>query len=194
MCLVSSDELLLEQPNKQEKINIEEIIKAKGLENVLYYCPKCHQEFTISTKGNNIKCNHCRFELDILEDYHFSENEFNIRTIHDWYEFIVKYENANIDNVNLECDVEVRKFNIDNKKLDEEGSGKCFLTNKSFKFVGDLNVQEFEIDICNLRALAFSVGLEFECYYNNELYYFYPKEHRQQCTKWALIVGELAKG
>ena len=98
------------------------------------------------------------------------------------------------DNVYLETEVDVRKFNIDSKKLDEKGTGKCILTNHSFKFIGDLNVKEFEIEINNLRALAFSTGLEFECYYNNELYYFYPKTNRQQCTKWALIVDELVKG
>ena len=168
--------------------------KAEGLENVLYYCPKCHQEFTITTKGNSIKCDHCGFELNILEDYHFNENEFNIRTIHDWYELIVKHEQANLDNIYLETEVEIRKFNIENKKLCEKGFGKCILTNNSFKYVGDLKVKEFEIDIINLRALAFSTGLEFECYHENELYYFYPKTNRQQCTKWALIVDELVKG
>ena len=60
--------------------------------------------------------------------------------------------------------------------------------------MGDLKVKEFEIEISNLRALAFSCGEEFECYHDNELYYFYPKTNRQQCTKWALIVDELVKG
>ena len=168
--------------------------KAEGLENVLYYCPKCHQEYTITTKGNKVKCSHCGFEVDILEDYHFNENEYNLHTIHDWYELIVKAEQEKLDNVYLETEVDVHKFNIDSKKLDEKGTGKCILTNHSFKFIGDLNVKVFEIEINNLRALAFSTGLEFECYYNNELYYFYPKTNRQQCTKWALIVDELVKG
>ncbi len=168
--------------------------KAEGLENVLYYCPKCHQEFTISTKGNTVKCDHCGFSLNILEDYHFNKNEFNINTIHDWYELIKKYENEHIENVYLETEVDVRKFNIENKKLDETGTGKCILTNHSFKFIGDLKVQEFEIEIANLRALAFSAGLEFECYHDNELYYFYPKTNKKECTKWALIVDELVKG
>ena len=168
--------------------------KAEGLENVLYHCPKCHQEYTITTKGNNIKCEHCGFNLEIGNDYHFNENEFNIRTIHDWYELIKNYELKNIDNVYLETEVDIRKFNIENKKLCEKGTGKCILTNNSFKYVGDLKVKEFEIDIKNLRALAFSTGEEFECYHENELYYFYPKTNRQQCAKWALIVDELVKG
>lgn len=179
---------------KEKGLTFKHKKKAEGLENVLYYCPKCHQEFTIETKGNKVYCEHCGFSLDIKEDYHFEDNEFNIHTIHDWYELIKQYENKKLDNVYLETEVEIRKFNIENKKLDEVGTGKCILTNHSFKYIGDLNVKEFEIEIANLRALAFSAGEEFECYHNNELYYFYPKTNRKQCVKWALIVDELVKG
>ena len=75
-----------------------------------------------------------------------------------------------------------------------KGKGGCTLTNSHFKFEGDLNVKEFTIAMKDLRALAFSCGEEFECYYNDELYYFYPKTNKQQCTKWALIVDEIVKG
>ena len=169
--------------------------KAEGLENVLYYCPHCHSEFTLSTKGNQIKCDHCGFELNIQEDYHFNENEYKINNIHDWYELTKEYERENIKNgINLSCDVVIKKFNIENKKLNEEGNGICTLTNDSFSYVGDLKVKEFSHDIITLRALAFSCGEEFECYYQNELYYFYPKINKKQCVKWALIVDELVKG
>lgn len=168
--------------------------KAVGLENVLYHCPDCHSEFEMSTKGNVIKCNHCGFSLNIEEDYHFETNKYGIKTIHDWYELIKVYEKENIKKgINLSCKVKIKKFNIDNKKLDEKGSGICYLTNNEFRYEGDLKVPEFTIAMDHLKALAFSCGEEFECYYNDELYYFYPVEKKEQCVKWALIVDELVK-
>lgn len=93
----------------------------------------------------------------------------------------------------MKCEVIVKKHNLTDKSLDEEGKGVCYLTNKEFKFEGDLKVGSFTYDVKNLGGLAFSAGEEFECYFNNELYYFYPVENRSQCCKWALIVDELQK-
>lgn len=180
---------------KENKLTFKEKNKAKGLENVLYYCPKCHQEHCLTTNNNTIKCEKCGFNLTLQKDYHFNDNEFNIKTIHDWYQLITNYELENIKRgINLSCEVEVKKFNIEKKKLCEKGKGICTLTNTHFKFEGDLNVKEFTIAMKDLRALAFSCGEEFECYFNDELYYFYPKTNKQQCTKWALIVDEIVKG
>lgn len=180
---------------KEKGLTFKDNKKAKGLENILYYCPKCKCEHTLKTKGNTIKCEKCGFELTLQEDYHFNDNEFNIKTIHDWYLLITEYEKENIkNNINLSCEVKVKKYNIENKKFNEKGTGKCTLTNSCFKYEGDLKVKEFTIDMKMLRALAFSCGEEFECYYNDELYYFYPKTNKQQCTKWALLVDELVKG
>ena len=165
--------------------------KAEGLENVLYRCPKCHQEFKMSTHKNTISCE-CGFSLNIGNDYHFEENEFGITNIHDWYELIKKEERKNLNNINLECQVKVKKFNIENKKLDEEGSGVCKLNNEEFTFEGDLRVGSFKIDLETLRTFAFACGEEFECYYNDELYYFYPLEDKAQCAKWALIMDEVS--
>ncbi|MBP3729064.1 MAG: hypothetical protein J6H18_02180 [Lachnospiraceae bacterium] len=46
---------------------------------------------------------------------------------------------------------------------------------------------EFSIPPSVLKALPFSCGQEFETYYQNELYYFYPEEHREQCARWGLL-------
>lgn len=168
--------------------------KAEGLENVLYYCPKCKKEYTINTNGNTISCSHCGLSIDIDDNYSFKENELNLKNIHTWYELIKEYERNNIrQGFKLECNVTVKKFDMVNYKDDEVGTGVCTLDNDKFTFTGDLKVKSFTIDINNLKALAFSCGKEFECYYNDELYYFYPVLNKEQCCKWALLVDELVK-
>ena len=177
---------------KENNLTFKDKKKAEGLENILYRCPKCHQEYTLSSKGNTISCN-CGFNLTIKEDYHFEDNEYGLTNIHDWYELIKQEERKHLDNINLECEVKVKKFNIDNKKLDEKGSGVCKLDNDKFTFEGNLKVKSFSIDLEILRTFAFSCGEQFECYYNDELYYFYPVKNPQQCAKWALIMDEVSQ-
>ena len=82
-----------------------------------------------------------------------------------------------------------------NPKLDKKGYGICKLNNKYFSFDGIVGKEEvkFDIEIKNLKALAYSVDEEFECYYGDDLFYFYPKTNTRQCAKWSLIVDELYK-
>ena len=166
--------------------------KAVGLESVLYYCPKCHKEYSVETNGNTVYCKDCGFSVDINEQYSFNENELGLKNIHEWYELIKEYERNNLkQDLNLSCEVDIVKFNFTDSKLNEKGSGVCTLTKEGFKYEGDLKVKSFEIPINSLPALAFSCNEEFECYYDNELYYFYPKQNRKQCTKWALMADVL---
>jgi hypothetical protein len=81
------------------------------------------------------------------------------------------------------------------KSKDKDGQGICTLNKNTFSFKGIVNKEdvEFSIPIRNLKALAFTAGKEFECYYDDDLYYFYPNENKAQCAKWALIVDELFK-
>ena len=177
---------------KENNLKYKNRHKAEGLENILYYCPKCHKEHVLSTKGNVIKCNSCGFKLEITENYWFEENELNIGNIHEWYEIIKKYERENLKNgIDLKCEVTVKKYNLLDESLNEEGKGVCYLTNNEFTFEGDLKVGKFTHTMNNLAGLAFSAGEEFECYYDNELYYFYPNENRSLCAKWALLVDEI---
>lgn len=177
---------------KENNIKYKYKKKAEGLENILYYCPKCKKEHTLSTKGNDIWCKECGFKLHINENYWFDDNELGIKNIHHWYEIIKEYEKNNIQKpISLSCSVIVKKFNFSDNNLNEEGEGICYLDNNKFVFEGNLKVGSFTHEMKSLSALAFSSGEEFECYYNNELYYFYPKENRSVCCKWALIVDML---
>ena len=167
--------------------------KAKGLENVIYICPCCKQEFTMETSYNKITCRNCKQEFVINDNYSFEANDLSITDIHHLYQTIKEYQKELIkDDLYLETNVKVKKFNLDNKKDDQEGNGRCYLTKESFRFKGIMNNQEteFEISLNTLKTLAFSCGKEFECYYKDELYYFYP-ENGRECVKWAMILDIL---
>lgn len=45
--------------NRERKYLYNPKKRAEGLETYIYYCPKCHNHQTISTKNNAIYCDHC---------------------------------------------------------------------------------------------------------------------------------------
>ena len=169
--------------------------KAVGLEDILYYCPECGTEHQMVSCGNTLRCKNCNFELTINENYWFDENKHNIGNIHDYYELIKEYERENIKHgFSLQTEVIVKKYNFADFKLNETGKGVCYLSNEGFTFEGDLKVGKFSHTFKTLPGLAFTAGEEFECYFDNELYYFHPVKDKSLCTKWALIVDEMQGG
>lgn len=171
--------------------------KMLGAETILYHCPKCHQEYVLESCENKLTCKHCGFEVEAMDNYSFKENELNIKDFSDYYARIVRYEENQIKEkgVYLETSVTVKKFNFKTNTYDIPGKGKCILTSDSFSFEGVVDDREckFSTPMKEFRALAFSANEEFECYFEEELYYFYPTENRLQCAKWALIVDVLNK-
>lgn len=171
--------------------------KAKGLDKLIYCCPKCHKEYSFVSKKNSLICSSCGQTFDIDINYNFYPNDLEINNIFELYQWLTKYEVEKIINqeINLSCSVKVERKNMKNPKLDKKGYGICKLNNKYFSFDGIVGKEEvkFDIEIKNLKALAYSVDEEFECYYNDDLFYFYPKTNSRQCAKWSLIVDELYK-
>ena len=171
--------------------------KAYNLDKVLYICPHCHKEFSLKTNGNKLECD-CGFSLELDEHFNFNDNEYGIKTIHDYYEYIKAEEKkyiASCGDVIISQEVIVKKINFKNKKLDVYGEGTCTITKQGFSFngtIGEKNLS-FSHPLDTLQALPFSVGEEYECYYNNELFYFYPKENKNTCVKVALLYDLLQR-
>ena len=171
--------------------------KLVGAETVLYRCPKCHHEYELVSKGNTLTCSHCGFEVQANIHYSFAKNELGIRDFSHYYQMIEEYEEEYIKNNDfvLETSVKVKKFDFKNNKYGIHGEGTCRLTKEFFSFEGKVGDEEvsYQIPIKFLHALPFTANEEFECYYEEDLYYFYPKDNKLQCVKWALYVDILNK-
>ena len=63
---------------------------AEGLERLLYVCPKCHQEFTLSTKDDDIICSACGNTITYAhtgELIPVGEDSKSFERIDYWYDF-----------------------------------------------------------------------------------------------------------
>ena len=162
--------------------------KAYGLDGLLYRCPKCGKLYTMKSEGNTLLCDNCGFKLNILNNYHFDNSEFE--NIHTYYKWMKEQEKPNIHRIKLISNVKLKIFNEDFKGF-EIDYGTCILTDQGISYKSNKTDYQLFKSIDDLPALAFSINEEFEFYYQNRLHYFYPIENKKECTRWALIVDLL---
>ena len=155
--------------------------RAKGLENLLYRCADCGSLYTTATKDSDLFCTACGSVHHLDESGRFTDPAGSIPA---YYDRIREMEKAELDNITLTAKVHTKIFSTEKPRIRKE-TGVCTFTKKEFRYRSD--VTEFTIDTKNLPALAFSCNKEFELYYNNEEYYFYPDENRRQVARWGLI-------
>ena len=165
--------------------------KAKGLEKVLYMCPKCHSIHSMRSSGNSLYCEKCNETFNIQENYFFDHPEFT--TIHEYYEEQKRIEKEYILKAKDELmNIEVKaKIFYPKSRKHQDFVGRVILTKDELKFVCDNEELSFTKNMKNVLALAFSVDKEFEIYNNERLYFFYPTGAKRDCTRIALLVDVL---
>lgn len=155
--------------------------RAKGLEGILYRCADCGELYTTVGDGNDLVCKACGARHHLDETYLFSDE---VKSISAYYDRIKELEEKELDQVSLRTEVDTRIY-TDGVLFPRRERGVCTLTKEGFTYCSDKT--SFSIPIEKLRALAFSCNKEFELYYKEELYYFYPVKDRNQTARWALI-------
>ena len=177
---------------------------AEGLDHVLYQCPHCGTEFEMSSKGNELICNHCgkrwRMAPDGLLSAVDGETEFS--HVPDWYEWERAQVRAQVEAgtyTSGELPVEVRSL-PNSKDFIPLGKGTMVHDSNGFRVqVKDLLGHEHRMDIP--VASAYSVHIEYnylnkwgDCVDLNTLtdtWYTYPKCKHFSVTKMALATEEL---
>ncbi len=167
---------------------------AEGLQNILYVCPKCLKQHTLSTKNNSITCSACDLKVELDNRYQMSGCQF--KNILEWYEWqteLLRKELNENPNYCLESKVELKHLSKDGKKCTRpSGYGVCKLDRTGLKYVGTEDGKEIEkfFPIDTIYRILFGAGEDFEIYDGKELYYFVP-EDKSSCVKWYILSGLL---
>jgi len=159
--------------------------KAKGLESALYMCPHCGALYSNVTKGNKMTCSNCGKEYEIKENYHFTDPD--IKNLSEYYSEIKRIEREHLDEINMDIEVDVKIF-TDNKRKIRKDKGVFHFDSEKVVYTSSLQDFSFTYTVAELEGIAYGINEEFEMYYNNELYYFYPSNmDRKVCTRVALL-------
>ena len=159
--------------------------KAVGLENLLYRCADCGALYSTEGVGNDLVCRACGQVHTLDERYRFTSGP---ATIGDYYDQIKAMERAELTALHLETPFRAVMFQEKGpRKI--RSDGVCTLTREAFSFRSDK--EDLSVPLSQLPALPFSCNEEFETYFHENLYYFYPTQNRRQVVRWALLVDLL---
>lgn len=154
-----------------------------GLENVLYMCPHCHSEFTISvTEHNTICCESCGFaeKSDKLGFLHKVGGEGEeIRYVSTWSKRIYNYTKRQIirgELTELSSPVEIHMIPADKAKFQKAGEGEVRLTRDKLYLTGEVNGEALELALptANFASLPFKPGKNMEVQHGEVIYRCYP--------------------
>ena len=134
---------------------------AKGLENLLFFCPECHKMDTLVTEGNDLKCTSCNSTYTYNEYGMFENGPFKtVREYVLWQNDMTK--KAVLDNVDYVASSAVLKKIVkhDETILAESSA----VINNATLTCGDVSIPVSSIsdmDITGRHGLVFSVGKEY---------------------------------
>ena len=155
---------------------------AEGLENILTTCPICKQKHTITTKKNQVFCEHCGYLTSVDDRYGFT-GDFQFKNLAQWYDWqkaLLAKEIAENTDYALSSEVELRLPGSGMALTRHGGYGVCTLRRDGLVYTGTKDGENVELHfpIQRVYRLLFGAGENFEIYDGTEIQFFVPKEKR----------------
>jgi len=170
---------------------------AEGLEFILYWCPKCGQDFTTETEGCTIHCTACgnSAELDRYMMLNPSRGSVVPKDIHSWYKAQARHEaeqlHEDMEPVSVEVNVRLPS-DIPGGGMSDCGFGVITLKPKGWSYEGELKGEQVSLffPIDTVPALPIDPDDVFQIYAHGTFYMFSPIVKRK-CIKYS-VMGECA--
>jgi len=170
---------------------------AEGLQNILYWCPKCGQEFTMETKGCAIRCTSCGNAAELDRNMILNPTPGSIipETIHEWYNEQAGYESRQLreDMEPISVPVTVHlPSEVPGTGMVACGSGIVSLDSKGWYYKGELKGEQVSLffPIETVPAIPIDPDDVFQIYAHGTLYMLTPEDKRK-CIKYS-VIGECA--
>lgn len=160
---------------------------ARGVDRILYKCPKCLQEGTITAGGGHIKCE-CGFDATLDNFYRLHDAPFE--RVNEWFEW--QQNSIDTEHEHLATKARLGCCGDDGFMDAEAGCGEVYLDKDIFKLSGTLHGEAIEFTMKPEQITAFPVtpGEHIDVYHKARLIYIYP-ENAQMTVKWVSFLDKL---
>lgn len=189
--------------NKIRKIHYKTKGKtAEGLETLLYHCPKCHKEFTMASKGDEIYCTSCGngAKLDDTYEMHPYNDECVIpSTQTKWFNMERSLVKEEIKDPNFEMRIKVKlgtlpKYELlkDKKTSEIVGEGELILNHNGLTYNGTRDNENVSLHLDLERLPSYGMCTDvtrFYTFFDGEFHEFYPEINI--VMKWFMATEEL---
>jgi hypothetical protein len=173
--------------------------QAEGLHLILYYCPKCHMEFTMMSKGNSIRCTACSNEAIMGRDAILTPTLGSVaeKEISLWFREQVWHEMKSIS-ADMEPIVDNVRVRIPSPKpgggLVESGFGVMRIDPEGWHFDGEISGEQVSkfFPVESVPAMSYDHNNGYQIYYSGEFFIFVPEDPRKtikyvvlaECLHW----------
>ena len=160
---------------------------AKGVDKILFKCPKCLKELTITAEGDRIRCE-CGLDATLDSTYRLHNAPFE--SINEWFE----WQQASIDTDTEVLSTKARLgcCGADGFMDPAAGEGEVYLDKNEFRLSGTLHGESIEFSIPTEKIGAFPTtpGDHFDIYHNGRLIYVYPLPDLRASIKWVCYLDK----
>ena len=160
---------------------------ALGVDGILYRCPECGGELTLTASADRIDCT-CGASVRLLPDYRLIGSRF--QTLGEWF----LWQRETLDtSVPLSADVIVGTPDAEGFMNENAGKGHVTFTREEIAFTGTVNGEAcaFTLPADKVGGIPITVAKHFDVYHNNRLYYFYPQPDERLSVKWVQYFDKL---
>lgn len=161
---------------------------AEGVDGILYRCPSCRGELTLTASGDTVTCS-CGHTARLLPDYRLEGSPY-FSTLGEWF----LWERDILDTATpLSAAVRIGTPDENGNMDPDAGEGHATLSRDAFTFEGTVCGEPlaFTVPTDKLGGLPITVSKHFDVYYNNRLYYVYPLPDTRITVKWVQFFDKL---
>lgn len=154
---------------------------AKGVDRILFKCPKCLGEGTITAEGDHIRC---ECGLDATLDSTYTLHGAPHKTVNEWFAW--QQSSIDVEHEILSTRARLGCCGTDGFMDPEAGEGEIYLDKNEFRLSGNLHGEsiEFSLPTDRIGAFPISPGDHFDVYHNGRLIYVYPLPDLRASVKW----------
>ena len=160
---------------------------AHGVERVIFKCPKCLKEGTITSAGNHIRCS-CGLDATLDTFYKLHNAPFD--SINEWFE----WQQNSIDTETEYISVHARLGTPgDDGFMDPyAGEGDVYIDKDEFRLSGKLFGEDisFSVKTDKIGAFPISPGDHIDIYHEGRLIYIYPLPDLNSSVKWVCYLDK----
>ena len=171
-----------------EGVKYESADIAKGVERILYKCPICKKEGSITEENGHIRCS-CGLDATLDSCYKLHGAPFT--RINEWFEWQQASIDTNTESLSSHARLGCCK---DDGFMDSEaGEGEIYLDHDVFKISGTLHGEKIDLSISTDKIGAFPAtpGDHFDIYDHGKLIYVYPLPDPNLTVKWVCFLDKL---
>ena len=160
----------------------------RGVDKILFKCPKCLREGTITAGENHIRC---ECGLDATLDSFYKLHDAPFESVNQWFEW--QQNSIDTETESLSTKARLGTPGEDGFMDPNAGEGEIYMDKNEFRLSGTLHGEKIEFSTAPEKIHAFPVspGDHFDVYHGGKLIYVYTQPDLRACVKWVCFLDKL---